>query len=111
WRTMLYIASIPGFVLIFGMQFAVESPRWLCKAGRLDDAKAIVHDLWGPSEVDKAIEEFQSVMRSDKRELDSTWLELLEVPHSRGSMIKDSHLKSVAVAFTSYNNNCLSHSI
>lgn len=32
WRTMLYIASVPGFVLAFGMQFAVDSPRWLCKA-------------------------------------------------------------------------------
>lgn len=31
WRTMLYIASIPGFILALGMQFAVDSPRWLCK--------------------------------------------------------------------------------
>lgn len=31
WRTMLYIASLPGFVLALGMQFAVDSPRWLCK--------------------------------------------------------------------------------
>lgn len=30
---MLYIASIPGFFLILGMQFAVDSPRWLCKVG------------------------------------------------------------------------------
>ncbi|KAG1327068.1 putative plastidic glucose transporter 1 [Cocos nucifera] len=29
WRTILYIASAPGFILMFGMQFAVESPRWL----------------------------------------------------------------------------------
>lgn len=28
---MLYIASIPGFFIAFGMQFAVESPRWLSK--------------------------------------------------------------------------------
>lgn len=28
---MLYIASLPGFILALGMQFAVESPRWLCK--------------------------------------------------------------------------------
>lgn len=28
---MLYISSVPGFVLTLGMQFAVESPRWLCK--------------------------------------------------------------------------------
>lgn len=28
---MLYVASMPGFLLALGMQFAVESPRWLCK--------------------------------------------------------------------------------
>lgn len=28
---MLYIASVPGFVLALGMEFAVDSPRWLCK--------------------------------------------------------------------------------
>lgn len=28
---MFYIASVPGFILALGMQFAVDSPRWLCK--------------------------------------------------------------------------------
>lgn len=28
---MLYIASFPAFIVMLGMQFAVESPRWLCK--------------------------------------------------------------------------------
>lgn len=30
---MLYIASIPGILVALGMQFAVDSPRWLCKVG------------------------------------------------------------------------------
>ena len=30
---MLYIASVPGFILTLGMQYAVDSPRWLCKVG------------------------------------------------------------------------------
>lgn len=34
---MLYIASVPGFILTLGMQFAVESPRWLCKVGPIWD--------------------------------------------------------------------------
>ncbi|GMP53885.1 hypothetical protein CsSME_00019212 [Camellia sinensis var. sinensis] len=82
WRTILYIASVPGFILFLGMQFAVDSPRWLCKVGRLEDAKEVIRNLWGPSEVNKAIEEFQSVNRND--DLESRWLELLEQPHSRG---------------------------
>ncbi|KAJ9686520.1 hypothetical protein PVL29_015428 [Vitis rotundifolia] len=87
WRTMLYIATIPGFIISLGMQFAVESPRWLCKAGRLNEAKAIIRSLWGVSEVDRAIEEFQAVIKNDGSDLDSNWLELLEEPHSRVAFI------------------------
>uniref|UniRef100_A0A2N9GK67 Major facilitator superfamily (MFS) profile domain-containing protein n=1 Tax=Fagus sylvatica TaxID=28930 RepID=A0A2N9GK67_FAGSY len=83
WRTILYIASIPGVIIMLGMQFAVDSPRWLCKAGRLDDAKAVIQNLWGASEVERAIEEFQSVSKNDGSDLNSRWLELLEEPHSR----------------------------
>ncbi|CAK9175587.1 unnamed protein product [Ilex paraguariensis] len=85
WRVMLYIASVPGFALALGMQFAVDSPRWLCKAGRFHEAKEVIRDLWGSSEVNKAIDEFQSVIRSD--DLDSSWLELLEEPHFRVAFI------------------------
>nr|XP_009622888.1 probable plastidic glucose transporter 1 isoform X3 [Nicotiana tomentosiformis] len=87
WRTMLYIASVPGFILALGMQFSVESPRWLCKAGRLDEAKEVIRNIWGSSEVDKAIEEFGSVIKNDGSDLDSSWLELLEEPHSRVATI------------------------
>ncbi|PIN05506.1 putative transporter (major facilitator superfamily) [Handroanthus impetiginosus] len=87
WRIMLYIASIPGFVLALGMQFAVDSPRWLFKAGRFDEAKEVISKIWGPSEVDKAIEELQSVIKNDGADLDSSWLELLKEPHSRVAFI------------------------
>ncbi|XP_050896902.1 probable plastidic glucose transporter 1 [Lathyrus oleraceus] len=73
WRTMLYIASIPGFIVGLGMQFAVDSPRWLCKAGRINDAKKVIRELWGASEVEGAIEEFQSVSKNDGSDLDSRW--------------------------------------
>ncbi|CAB4304611.1 unnamed protein product [Prunus armeniaca] len=87
WKTMLYIASIPGFILALGMQFAVDSPRWLCKVGRLNDAKAVIKNVWGASEVEKAIEEFQSVIKNDGSDLDSSWLELLQEPNSRVAFI------------------------
>lgn len=95
------------------MQFAVESPRWLCKVwfsfhfdiswvvkflalflkilsygciqvGMLDGATEVIRNLWGDSEVDNAIEEFQSVIKNDGSDTDSQWLELLEEPNSRG---------------------------
>ncbi|KAH9620983.1 hypothetical protein KSS87_008850 [Heliosperma pusillum] len=87
WRTMLYVASIPGFILTIGMQFAVESPRWLCKMGRLDDAKVVVSNLWGPTEVDKAIEEFQSVFTSTEVDTDAKWSELFQEPNYKAALI------------------------
>ncbi|KAL2928889.1 putative plastidic glucose transporter 1 [Bienertia sinuspersici] len=86
WRTMLYIASFPGFILTIGMQFAAESPRWLCKMGRLDDAKSIIRNLWGPSEVDSAIEEFQSVFNGNEGDINTSWLELFKEPNYKGSL-------------------------
>ncbi|XP_024030722.1 probable plastidic glucose transporter 1 isoform X3 [Morus notabilis] len=100
WRTMLYIASIPGFFLILGMRFAVDSPRWLCKVGRTDDAKEIVRNLWGASEVERAIDEFQAVIKNDGSDVDSSWLELLEEPHSRGCI----KLRSLEVPSLFFNN-------
>ncbi|XP_044466343.1 probable plastidic glucose transporter 1 isoform X2 [Mangifera indica] len=87
WRTMFYIASLPCVGLALGMQFAVDSPRWLCKVGMFNDAKAVISNLWGESEVDKAIQEFQSVIKSDGSDMDTQWLELLEEPHSRVTFI------------------------
>ncbi|XP_065875281.1 probable plastidic glucose transporter 1 isoform X8 [Euphorbia lathyris] len=87
WRTILYIAAVPAFALSLGMQFSVESPRWLCKVGRLDDAKEVICKIWGPSEVERAMENFQSVIKDDGSDAGSRWLELLEEPHSRVAFV------------------------
>lgn len=50
----------------------------------MGDAKTVVCELWGASEVESAIEEFQSVSKNDGSDLDSRWSEILEEPHSRG---------------------------
>lgn len=84
WRTLLYIATVPAFILAIGMQFTVDSPRWLCKVGRLTEARSIIFNLWGSSKIDKVIKEFQSVIQRDGIDSESRWLELLEEPHRRG---------------------------
>lgn len=52
--------------------------------GRLDDAKSIIRNLWGPSEVDSAIEEFQSVFSRNEGDNSTNWLELFEEPNYKG---------------------------
>ncbi|URE19564.1 Sugar transporter [Musa troglodytarum] len=86
WRIMLYIACIPGFILIFGMQFAVESPRWLYKVGRVNETKKVIETIWGESEVEKSIEEIQTVINDDVKNQKTSWLELLVEPNKKGSL-------------------------
>ncbi|KAL7200388.1 hypothetical protein ACSBR1_032336 [Camellia fascicularis] len=78
------------------------------KVGRLEDAKEVIRNLWGPSEVNKAIEEFQSVNRND--DLESRWLELLEQPHSRGC-IKATSMFLVVYAISSPIDEELGHNL
>ncbi|KAK6919313.1 LOW QUALITY PROTEIN: Major facilitator, sugar transporter-like [Dillenia turbinata] len=51
---------------------------------RLDDAKEVITNLWGASEVEKAMEDIQSVIRNDRNDVDSRWLELFVEPHNKG---------------------------
>lgn len=84
---MLYIASGPAFLVMFGMQFAVESPRWLCKVGRIDDAKRVISSLWSDSDVQNSIEEIQSVIKDDACDSENSWFGLLSEPHNKVACI------------------------
>jgi len=42
WRAMLGASAVPAVLLFVAMLFAVESPRWLARVGRRDDARAAI---------------------------------------------------------------------
>ena len=42
WRMMLGVSAVPALLLLVAMIPAVESPRWLVRAGRRDDARAAI---------------------------------------------------------------------
>lgn len=87
WRTMFYIASVPGILSIIGMQFAAESPRWLGKVGRWEEAKTIISQLWGGSQVESAIEEFTGINNLDGNCEEANWSELLTKRHYKATAI------------------------
>lgn len=47
WRWMLGSAAIPGVILLIGRWGIPESPRWLARKGRQDEALAITRQLFG----------------------------------------------------------------
>ncbi|MBX3583473.1 MAG: sugar porter family MFS transporter [Rhizobiaceae bacterium] len=46
WRLMLGVSVIPGVLLVLVGMLGVESPRWLVKAGRRDEAQAVLGKVW-----------------------------------------------------------------
>lgn len=47
WRPMLAVAAIPGLGLLVGMLFLKETPRWLAKQGRWQEAEQALAHLSG----------------------------------------------------------------
>ncbi|KAI3784390.1 hypothetical protein L1987_43489 [Smallanthus sonchifolius] len=49
--------------------FIMEIPMLALQVGKLDDAKEVTFNMWGPSKAKRSIEEFQSVLKNDGVEL------------------------------------------
>ncbi|CAM6082925.1 unnamed protein product [Calypogeia fissa] len=74
WRTMFWLATIPGALLVTGMQFCVESPRWLGKMGRWNEASLTIEKLWGKDKVEDAMEALRNANSAQEEE--ASWSEL-----------------------------------
>lgn len=49
WRWMLASAAIPGVIIVLCRIGTPESPRWLLKKGRADEAHAVLRKVYGPN--------------------------------------------------------------
>ncbi|GJM16632.1 MAG: MFS transporter [Thermodesulfobacteriota bacterium] len=67
WRFMLGSSFIPAVVLLIGMFGLPDSPRWLIKRGRLEDAKKILNKIYegDTTQVSTEIEDIQSVIATE----------------------------------------------
>jgi sugar porter (SP) family MFS transporter len=55
WRPMFYVGVIPGLILLIGMIFLPETPRWLMSKGREDESRRILKRIEEPAEVEPSI--------------------------------------------------------
>lgn len=60
WRWMFLMGFFPAVVLLVGMFFLPETPRWLIGKQRFDEGLAILRKLEDPSLVDRAYEEIRN---------------------------------------------------
>lgn len=77
WRIMFAIGIVPAVLLGTGMLFLPESPRWLVKEGRSEQAKKILTYLRGNQHVEQeihAIENSLKLRNAKFSELFSPWI-------------------------------------
>jgi sugar porter (SP) family MFS transporter len=71
WRLMLGLAAVPSLVLLVGMLFMPETPRYLVHAGEEDTARAVLEDLPGDERPEERIGE---ILEVEEREEGGTGL-------------------------------------
>jgi sugar porter (SP) family MFS transporter len=65
WRLMFGLAAIPAVALFAGMLFQKESPHWLIKKGRDDEARQVLQRLRDDSDIDAEIREVHELTQRE----------------------------------------------
>lgn len=76
WRWMLGLAIVPSLLFFIGLFFIWESPRWLVKQHREEEAWQILH-YDRTEEARHELAETQEIQRIEREEDSSDWRELL----------------------------------
>lgn len=66
WRLMFGLAAIPAVILFVGILFQHESPAYLVKHGRIDEAREVLARLRGRDEIDDEIDDIRQVAEQQK---------------------------------------------
>ncbi len=77
WRLMLGLAVVPALVMLVGMLFMPETPRWLVAKDREPEAREILRRSRDEDAVEKEIHDIKSVERQEEgglRELLAPWV-------------------------------------
>jgi sugar porter (SP) family MFS transporter len=65
WRLMFGLAAIPAVALFIGMLFQQESPHWLIRQGREDEARQVLRRVRNDSDIDAEIREVRELSQRE----------------------------------------------
>uniref|UniRef100_A0A2P2KUP3 Uncharacterized protein MANES_15G123900 n=1 Tax=Rhizophora mucronata TaxID=61149 RepID=A0A2P2KUP3_RHIMU len=68
WRWMLGVAGVPAVLQFFLMLVLPESPRWLFRKGREEEAKEILRKIYPANEVEKEIQDLKASIEKEIEE-------------------------------------------
>jgi sugar porter (SP) family MFS transporter len=73
WRWMIGIASVPAALLLMLMLRAPESPRWLVKVDKIDDARSNLRRVRGVEDVEEELHEIEEIEEQERQAPVSGW--------------------------------------
>jgi sugar porter (SP) family MFS transporter len=65
WRLMFGLAAIPAALLFIGMLFQKESPHWLIRQGREDEARQVLRRLRADGDIDEEVREVREISQRE----------------------------------------------
>ncbi len=68
WRGMFLSVVYPGLVFFAGTFLLIETPRWLFRKGRVEEARIALHRLLGPEEAERQFGEMDVLATETKEE-------------------------------------------
>ncbi|MFO1413218.1 MAG: sugar porter family MFS transporter [Burkholderiales bacterium] len=74
WRAMLGASAVPAVLLFVAMLVAVESPRWLARVGRRDEARAAIARARPHLDADARLASIEASLRAETGS--ATWREV-----------------------------------
>ena len=65
WRLMFGLAAIPAVALFVGMLFQQESPHWLIRQGREDEARQVLRRVRNEGDIDAEVREVREISQRE----------------------------------------------
>jgi len=66
WRWMFGLTAVPSLFFLLGMFLVPESPRWLAKFGRTEQAREVLRRVGGEAYANAAVSEIQSTLTTEE---------------------------------------------
>lgn len=67
WRLMLASGALPAIILLIGILFLHDTPRWLISKGRIDEAKTIFKKISDSKNIDTRVAEIQATLSTSTK--------------------------------------------
>ena len=84
WRPMFYVGVFPALILLIGMLFLPETPRWLMSKGREEKALKVLKKIEDPSSIDASMQMMRDEINKDAEQMG--WSEVFK-PWLRNALI------------------------